>query len=209
MVAPQGRRGSSWGARSSSSTCRPWPTGFASCRTATKPGMWGPCGHRAGSAFQIPGRCPESPTTVCPRGCRAVERSHRGNSWAMGGALGRSFGSGWPTAVWSCTQASRRDRHVRDNRPVRTGWCRWRGPDPLERAAAKPAREAKPEDVLVPWLTWGVWNASGCAPISTRSMRSGGQLMTPNSAACELDHAPAAVLQLPCSVGSPVEGCRL
>ena len=112
----------------------------------------------------------------------------------MGGASGRSFGSGWPTAVWSCTRASRRDRHVRDNRPVRTGWCRWRGPDPLERAAAKPAREAKPEDVLVPWLTWGFWNASGCAPISTRSMRSGGQLMTPNSAACELDHAPAAVL---------------
>ena len=75
---------------------------------------------------------------MCLRGCRAVERSHRGNSWAMGGASGRSFGSGWPTAVWSCTRASRRDMSPRDNPPVRTGRCPWRWPDPLERAAASP-----------------------------------------------------------------------
>ena len=124
---------------------------------------------------------------------------HLGNSWAMGGASGRSIGSGWPTVVSSCIRASRRGRQVRDNPLVRTGWCRRRGPDPLERATAKPERETQPEGVLVPWFALGGWNALsggslGCAfPISTRSMRSVGQLMTPDKAACELDHTPAVV----------------
>ena len=39
-----------------------------------------------------------------------------------------------------------------------------------------------------------VWKASGCAlAIPTRSMNSDGQLMTPYSAACDLDHTPGAL----------------
>ena len=41
-----------------------------------------------------------------------------------------------------------------------------------------------------------VWKASGCAlSIPTRSMNSDSQLMTPYSAACDLDHTPGALLK--------------
>ena len=81
-----------------------------------------------------------------------ARRSHRGNSWAMSGASGRSFGSSWPTAVWSCIRASRLDMSPRGNRRERTGWSRWCGLALLERTAAKPEREAKQESVVVPWF---------------------------------------------------------
>jgi len=58
--------------------------------------------------------------------------------------IGSGIGSVWPTAIWSCTQASRRDMSPRDNPLARTEWCRWAGLVLLERTTAKTEGGATP-----------------------------------------------------------------